>query len=78
MDANEIKKILITQLKFDKIIVNGDGNCFQIIAVSNIFNGISLVKRQQMIYSLLMEYIIDNRIHALSIKAYSSEESNIN
>ncbi len=31
----------------------------------------SRVKQQQAIYAPLMEYIADNRIHALSIKAYT-------
>ncbi|MFP3029395.1 MAG: BolA family protein [Arsenophonus sp.] len=71
MDTNEIKQLLIEQLKLDEVIVNSDGTNFQIIVVSEMFNGMSLVKQQQVIYSLLMEYIVDNRIHALSIKAYT-------
>ena len=38
------------------------------------FEGMSRVKQQQTIYAPLMEYIADNRIHALSIKAYTPEE----
>ncbi|WP_395479696.1 BolA family iron metabolism protein IbaG [Candidatus Curculioniphilus buchneri] len=74
MKPNEIKKILINALTLDEIHVSGDGKHFQIIAVSDQFAGMSRVKKQQMIYIPLMEYISDDRIHALSIKVYTQEE----
>ena len=45
-----------------------------VMAVIFRFEGMSRVKQQQTIYAPLMEYIADNRIHALSIKAYTPEE----
>ncbi|SFU40161.1 BolA family iron metabolism protein IbaG [Xenorhabdus koppenhoeferi] len=71
MDTNEIKKVLMERLVLDDVIVSGDGSHFQVIAVGAIFDGLSRVKQQQTIYAPLMEYIADNRIHALSIKAYT-------
>ncbi|MCT8155287.1 BolA/IbaG family iron-sulfur metabolism protein [Klebsiella aerogenes] len=47
---------------------------FQILAVGEMFDGMSRVKKQQAIYAPLMEYIADNRIHALSIKAFTPQE----
>jgi acid stress-induced BolA-like protein IbaG/YrbA len=47
-----------------KSIVSGDGSHFQVIAVGELFAGMSRVKKQQAIYAPLMEYIADNRIHA--------------
>ncbi|WP_368938815.1 BolA family protein [Morganella morganii] len=52
-------------------MVTGDGSHFQVIAVGDLFDGMSRVKQQQAVYAPLMEYIADNRIHALSIKAYT-------
>ncbi|MBC8952654.1 BolA family iron metabolism protein IbaG [Xenorhabdus sp. PB62.4] len=71
MDNNEIKKVLIESLALDEVIVSGDGSHFQVIVVGAIFDGLSRVKQQQTVYAPLMEYIADNRIHALSIKAYT-------
>ncbi|CDL82418.1 BolA family iron metabolism protein IbaG [Xenorhabdus szentirmaii] len=71
MDTEEIKKVLLESLKLDEVIVSGDGSHFQVIVVGEIFDGLSRVKQQQTIYAPLMEYIADNRIHALSIKAYT-------
>lgn len=71
MDTNEIKQVLMDKLALTDAIVTGDGSHFQVIAVGDLFDGMSRVKRQQAVYAPLMEYIADNRIHALSIKAYT-------
>ncbi len=46
----------------------------EVIAVGEMFDGMSRVKKQQAVYAPLMEYIADNRIHALSIKAFTPQE----
>ncbi|WMQ74609.1 MAG: Acid stress protein IbaG [Sodalis sp.] len=74
METSEIKAMLMEALKLDEVHVSGDGSHFQVIAVSDQFAGMSRVKKQQTIYEPLMEYISDNRIHALSIKAYTPKE----
>ncbi|MEX0445879.1 BolA family iron metabolism protein IbaG [Xenorhabdus sp. SGI246] len=71
MDTNDIKKVLMEKLVLDEVIVSGDGSHFQVIAVGEIFAELSRVKQQQTVYAPLMEYIADNRIHALSIKTYT-------
>ncbi|MGL5006220.1 MAG: BolA family iron metabolism protein IbaG [Plesiomonas sp.] len=74
MDNNEIKSILVNALSLDDAYVTGDGSHFQVIAVSEQFTAMSRVKKQQTVYAPLMEYIADNRIHALSIKALTPDE----
>ncbi|UDG80151.1 BolA family iron metabolism protein IbaG [Candidatus Steffania adelgidicola] len=74
MEHVEIKALLMNTLELDAVHVSGNGTHFQVIAVSNHFTGMSRVKKQQMIYAPLMEYISDNRIHALSIQTYTQEE----
>lgn len=71
MDTNEIKQVLMDKLALTDAIVTGGGSHFQVIAVGDLFDGMSRVKQQQAVYAPLMEYIADNRIHALSIKAYT-------
>ncbi|RLR18094.1 BolA family transcriptional regulator [Sodalis-like symbiont of Bactericera trigonica] len=74
METSEIKAVLMKALALYEAHVSGDGSHFQVIAVSEQFAGMSRVKKQQTIYAPLMEYISDNRIHALSIKAYTPDE----
>ncbi len=74
METTEIQNVLMAALALDEAHVTGDGSHFQAIVVSAMFDGMSRVKKQQTVYAPLMEYIADNRIHALSIKAYTPEE----
>ncbi|MEY4921664.1 MAG: hypothetical protein RLY17_381 [Pseudomonadota bacterium] len=74
MDTNEIKDLLMNALALQEVHVTGEGSHFQVIAVGELFADMSRVKKQQAVYAPLMEYIADNRIHALSIKAYTPQE----
>ncbi len=74
MEAVQIKAILEQALTLDEIHVKGDGSHFEVIAVSDLFDGVSRVKKQQMIYAPLMEHIQTNAIHALTIKAMTQQE----
>ncbi|ARU92521.1 MULTISPECIES: BolA family iron metabolism protein IbaG [Tatumella] len=74
MENNEIQAVLMQALSLDEVHVSGDGSHFQVIAVSDIFETMSRVKKQQAVYAPLMEYIADNRIHAVSIKTYTPAE----
>jgi len=44
------------------------------ISIGEMFGELSRVKKQQAVYAPLMEYIADNRIHAVSIKTYTPAE----
>ena len=74
MQPSEIESILRSALALDEVHVSGEGGHYQVIAVASLFDGMSRVKKQQSVYAPLMEYIADNRIHALSIKAYTPAE----
>ncbi|UAJ65955.1 BolA family protein [Candidatus Schneideria nysicola] len=74
MKEHEIVEILKKNLDLDQIFVKGDGTHFQIVAISNIFRNMSYVEKQKVIYSLLMEFIINKQIHAVSIKTLTPDE----
>lgn len=74
MEINEIQSVIMQALALDEVHVSGDGSHFQIIAVGKLFASLSRVKKQQAVYAPLMEYIADNRIHAVSIKTFTPEE----
>ncbi|AJA94314.1 MULTISPECIES: BolA family iron metabolism protein IbaG [Klebsiella] len=74
MENHEIQTVLMNALSLQEVHVSGDGSHFQVIAVGEMFDGMSRVKKQQSVYAPLMEYIADNRIHALSIKAFTPQE----
>lgn len=74
MDSTKVKELLDEALKLQDIKVKGEGSHYEVIAIDACFNGMNRVKKQQLIYGPLMEYIQRNDIHALSIKAYTPEE----
>lgn len=74
MDIAKIKEKLEQALVLDECIVKGESGTFQVIAVGDLFNDLSRVKRQQIIYAPLTEDIASNAIHALTIKALTPDE----
>lgn len=74
MEINEIQAVLEQSLTLDEVHVSGEGSHFHVIAVGDMFATLSRVKKQQAVYAPLMPYIADNRIHAVSIKAYTPDE----
>ena len=75
MQPTEIESILRAALPLDEIYAKGnDGSHFQVIVVGALFDGMSRVKKQQIVYAPLMEHIASNAIHALSIKAFTPDE----
>ena len=74
MDSAKVQQILEEALNLEELHVKGEGSHYEVVAVDASFEGMSRVKKQQLIYAPLMEYIQRNDIHAVSIKAYSPEE----
>lgn len=74
MDTTQVKKLLDDALQLAEIHVKGEGSHYEVIAVDESFEGMSRVKKQQLIYAPLMEYIQRNDIHAVSIKAFTPDE----
>jgi acid stress-induced BolA-like protein IbaG/YrbA len=74
VDSAQVQEILDEALHLHEIHVKGEGSHFEVIAVDECFDGMSRVKKQQLIYTPLMTYIQRNEIHAVSIKAYTPAE----
>jgi acid stress-induced BolA-like protein IbaG/YrbA len=74
MDNKEIEDLLKSALSLAEVRVTSDGSHFQIIAVSDTFEGMSRVKKQQAIYAPLSAQIADGSMHAISIKTFSEKE----
>jgi acid stress-induced BolA-like protein IbaG/YrbA len=74
MDLREIENLLMQTLDLAEVHVSGDGSHFTIIAVSDSFNNMSRIKRQQAIYGPLADKIADGSMHAISIKTFSEQD----
>lgn len=76
MNAHQLKQLIETNLADHTVayVETHDNVHFDAIVVSDLFNGLSLVKRQQKVYCCLGEMIANGSIHALSLKTYTPEE----
>ena len=74
MDIETIKEKLEQAVVLDECIVKGGDGTFEVIAVGDIFSGLSRIKKQQIIYGPLTAEIASNAIHALTIKALTPDE----
>lgn len=69
-----IKTLVEQAIDTQEVRVDGDGSHFQVIVVSEAFDGLRAVKKQQMVYAAVNEHIASGEIHALTIKAYTPSE----
>ena len=70
----EIQNLLNKQLPSCNIKVDSNNGHFHINATGEIFLGLNSVKRQQLVYQIINEYIKNGTIHAVSIKASTVDE----
>lgn len=76
MNAAEIKDLLIVAIPEAEIEVEGGDGKYVVSAVSNIFENLNAVQRQQAIYSVLNNYISSGEIHAVSMRLQTKVEAN--
>lgn len=71
MNANEVKALLESEIESCEVIAEGEGCNFQLTLISPAFDGLSMVKRQQLVYSHLQDSIASGAIHAVTMKTYT-------
>ena len=74
MEASEIQTILSDALELDEVHVTFDGSHGSVIAVSDKFDDMSRVKKQQYVMAPLKELINEGVIHAISIKTFNAKQ----
>ncbi|MFK5984193.1 MAG: BolA family protein [Pseudomonadota bacterium] len=74
MNPEEIKLLIEAGLNTQTVEVSGEGSMFDVIVVSDDFEGKMPVKKQQMVYATVNEKITSGEIHALSIKTFTEKQ----
>ena len=74
MDAASVKQLLQNHMQGCEFHVQGQGNHYDIEAISDVFEGLRPVKKQQLVYAALQEQIADGSIHAVNIRTYTPAE----
>ena len=74
MQADEIQTRLETVIPDSEVTVTIEGSHVNLVVVSPAFEGLSPVKKQQMVYGALNEAIASGAIHAVHMKTYTPAE----
>ena len=73
MIEKKIYEILSTKLKDSKVFIqdmNGNGDHFSLIVISDDFENLNIINQHKIIYGYLSD-MITKEIHALQIKTYT-------
>ena len=70
----ELKSRIEAALGGADVAVDGAGSRFEIRVVSDRFEGLNRVKRQQAVYAVIGELIASGEVHAVTIKAMTPDE----
>jgi acid stress-induced BolA-like protein IbaG/YrbA len=57
-----------------EVTARGDASRMEVVVVSPAFEGVSRVKKQQLVYAAIAELIRDGALHAVTIRAYTPAE----
>ncbi len=71
---SELEQCLIKIPGVIHVEVSGDGYHYQLILVSNDFEGMKRLARQQWVYAQLQTYITSGQLHALTMKTWTEAE----
>ncbi|MDP0588604.1 MAG: BolA/IbaG family iron-sulfur metabolism protein [Candidatus Endonucleobacter bathymodioli] len=74
MQANEIKILLDESIPNSEVFVEGEGCDLRLTVISDQFQGVLPVKRQQMVYRCLNSSIASGEIHAITMKTLTCDE----
>lgn len=74
MQPEQIKTQIESQLPDCEAQVGIEGSHVSVVVVSPAFEGLSAVKKQQMVYAALSEGIADGSIHAVHMKTFTPDE----
>jgi len=70
----EIRSCIEAELAFSELDVQGEGGRYEIFIVSDLFEGMSRVKKQQAVYAPIKGLLADGSVHAVTIKAFTPSE----
>lgn len=74
MEADQIKALIESHLENSEALVEVDGNSVRLTVISDAFEGLRAVKKQQLVYACLNEHIADGTIHAVTMQTHTPAE----
>lgn len=75
LDISDLESRVRDSIDGAEVKVDTDGYYYNFFVVSDSFEGLNQVKRQQMVYAALNDLIADGSLHAVNIKTQTPAES---
>ncbi|GMG86607.1 BolA family protein [Biformimicrobium ophioploci] len=75
MQVEEIKAMVESHIAGSNVEVSIDGSHIQLVVVSDQFEGLSRLKKQQLVYGALADKIADGTLHAVNMQTLTPEEA---
>lgn len=75
MNDADIQKLLSESIADAEVQVQGEGGKFLVRVVSEAFDGLNAVKRQQLVYRVLNPHIVSGEIHAVTMNLLTRAEA---
>lgn len=74
VSEQQIELLIKEQDNIDYVTVTGDGKHFELTIVSDVFIGLSKLKRQLWVYALLNQSIVSGQLHAIHMNTWTKSE----
>lgn len=74
MQADEVKALVEAHIPQSEVTVEVSGSSYNLTVVSNAFDGLSSLKKQQLVYGALQEQIAAGAIHAVNMRTFTEAE----
>lgn len=74
MKALEVKALIEGSISGCEARVEANGNNVQLIVISDEFEGLLPIKRQQLVYGCIQDKIADGSIHAVTMKTFTTAQ----
>jgi acid stress-induced BolA-like protein IbaG/YrbA len=72
--ADEVETRIARAIVPSEVSARGDSSRMEVTVVSPAFEGVSRVRKQQLVYAAIAELIKSGALHAVTIRAYTPAE----
>ena len=74
MDAKQVEDLIKAGLPDCEVTVTGENGHFDATIIGDVFDGLMPVKKQQVVYKTVNDYITSGELHAFTMKTYTPAE----
>ena len=74
MQVEDVQALILQAIPECQVEVTIEGSHAHLVVVSDVFEGLNAVKKQQLVYGALKESIASGDIHAVHMKTYTPAE----